>query len=72
MNDEIQNVMCPLCETPGFSASGLSAHRCNGGNRKTGSPARFEKRKLTSEEYVAAVLAAKKAQANQLMRGGGQ
>ena len=45
MSAEIQNVACPLCGITGFSARGLKTHRC----RSTA-----DRRRLTSEEYVAA------------------
>lgn len=62
MTDELQNVTCPLCGTPGFSASGLRRHHCDGVNRKTGTGTKEPRRFLSSGEYVDAIRRAKEAQ----------
>lgn len=62
MTDEIQNVTCPNCGTPGFSASGLRKHHCDGVNRKTSTGTKQPRRFLSAGEYVDAIQQAKKAQ----------
>ncbi len=62
MSDEIQNVTCPLCRTPGFSASGLRRHHCDTVNRKTGIGTKQPRRFLSAGEYVDAIQNAKQAQ----------
>ena len=46
---------CPLCQTPGFTARGLSGHQCTGVNRRTGEGRPIVKRRLTMDEYLTAL-----------------
>jgi hypothetical protein len=46
---------CPRCGTPGFTARGLAGHQCTGVNRATGQGKPEPKRRLTGQEYLAAM-----------------
>jgi hypothetical protein len=46
---------CPRCQTSGFTARGLAGHQCTGVNRQTGHGKPEAKRRLTGQEYLAAM-----------------